>query len=394
MAVPDCPAGGVGVDAWVGDGSFSSPSLSWVTLSENGGDDCERGGGLLVTSTSPTTTTKAVTVEGHTSTKGDYGAPQNAAGVGARDAQAADRVIRLSGCVVRNNSALLGGGIAVSPGLSPSFSGLSSSSLMLPAGVAFPTEPREKSQKFLLRETTTIVRRGGNEQLTSSSVDSETATPMDDVGFQRSGSTSPVVSDQSQEARTLLAASTGARSNGKAAALLGFVIDGGTVIEENRAASGGGIWASGAAVTVTDGGGEVSIRGNIAEGLREGCVEEVREKKRPKHACHELAAPAFVFVPESVPWMNFQHNRTRRGDLGRTHDLTPGFRYREPVATVFHVSQPIPVASLFDAASLVNRALLSSALSYGHLLSVAGHLTRARRSLTVRRPSFSAIRRK
>lgn len=274
----------MGVDAWVGDGVVSSPSLSWVTLSGNGGDECERGGGLLVTSTSPTTAAATTTTDDTTES-----ARQEIAGeevphkvVGraeGRHGQTAGAVLTLSGCVVRNNTALLGGGIAVSPEPPLSFSGPSPPATFPTGASSSETEPAEYSPNFFLRETTTTTpaRHGGNDQRTTSTLDDDTITPITDVGVRRSGSASPAEAYRAQERLAALESSAGARNSGVAAELLGLVMDRGTIVEENRAAFGGGIWASGAAVTAMGGGGGLSIRGNIAEGLREGCVEEVTD---------------------------------------------------------------------------------------------------------------------
>ncbi|CAN0223664.1 unnamed protein product, partial [Ectocarpus sp. 12 AP-2014] len=126
LTVADCPAGGVGVEAWAGDDPYSSPVLSSVTVAGNGGDTCEKGGGVFVTSAS--------SEEERGSVSGDTART----GGGYQTVPA----LTVSGCVIRNNTARSGGGMAVSS---------APASLLLaprPRAAPVPPESAENSSKF------------------------------------------------------------------------------------------------------------------------------------------------------------------------------------------------------------------------------------------------------
>eukprot|EP00903_Cladosiphon_okamuranus_P016015 g14787.t1 len=223
LTVTDCPAGGVGVDVWPQreNDPFSSPSLVSVALVGNGGDGdergdepgCEKGGGLLVTATTTTKKPIAPLEAGAGAEEGvaaAAGAPllkigEQGQGHGQEEGHGPAvpaLALSLSGCIVRNNTARLGGGIAIDPAASPSW-----------------------AARFL-------------------------PGSLEAAGMVEKGPT----------------------SEGGGAAVLSVVLSGATEVSENLATSGGGLWASGAAVALV--GGKVVVRGNVAGVLEGSCGEE------------------------------------------------------------------------------------------------------------------------
>lgn len=161
----DCPGGGVGVEPWPSGDSIARPSLSSVTLKGNGKQqDCQMGGGLYV---------------GIAAAAADSPAPGSRGYEGAT----VTNTVTVTDCIVTNNTAQLGGGIAVGV-----FSNASS------------------------------------------------------------------LTEVSEEAGAV-------------------AIGGKTVIAGNQATSGGGIWASGARISIVRGG--VFVKDNVACGVKERCEEEV-----------------------------------------------------------------------------------------------------------------------
>lgn len=267
----DCPAGGVGVDVWPGKETdpYSSPSLRSVTLVGNGGDGgdggdggCAKGGGLLVTATatkpspssflsSPIETggggEEGVAAEGATGATSGQGQEGHGPGVSALSLS-----LSLSGCTIRNNTARSGGGIAIGPVTTAS----SSSSSSPPAARVSPPSL-------------------GTAEKPAAAV---AVAFLDGVppGRQQSGGTAPITGSQGVPDRApgVPTAETSSEGGG---VLLSVVLDGATVVAENRATSGGGVWASGAAVSAV--GGQVVVRGNVVGGLEDGCGEEVGWEK-------------------------------------------------------------------------------------------------------------------
>lgn len=286
----DCPAGGVGVDVWAAkDGDpFSSPSLTSVTLEGNGGDGdedgCEKGGGLLVTATTTTaSTTAAATLEtggggaGEKSVaaSGGGGAPVQTAGQERQDGgphgQAAPLLsLSLSGCTLRNNTARLGGGIAIGPATSSS-PPLSLSSVSLETAETVENPP---TSAVPLDEVPTARRQEGGGETPNPG---GTAAAGGGSGPDSAGGTVSMAGSRvlpGGRARGCPAAENSSEGGG---VVLSVVMDGATVVSGNRATSGGGVWAKGAAVSAV--GGKVVVRGNVAGVLEESCGEEVGGKR-------------------------------------------------------------------------------------------------------------------
>lgn len=231
----DCPAGGVGVDAWAGDDPFSSPVLSSVTVAGNGGDTCEKGGGVFVTATA--------SEEGGGSVSGDTAR--------TRGGYQTVPALTVSGCVIRNNTARSGGGMAVSS---------APPSLLLTSrpGPPVPPESAENSSKF---PDVAAAKRPVEEEASSL------------AGETRSSNHLERTSPNTRRGGALVGTSAEAEGSSGGGSLLSVAVNGGTVFSENRATSGGGVWASGVAVSAVGG---VVVRDNVAGGLLEGCGEEVR----------------------------------------------------------------------------------------------------------------------
>lgn len=221
---------------WSGDDDLSSPAtLNFVTIDGNGGDSCEKGGGLYATT---------VAESGVSMRK------KGADGIGERGDSSDPLLLTVSGCVIANNTAQQGGGIAVD---------LSSTSLS-PWSLSPPASPDERTLPHI-----SGVERGLKVQ---PSGDDGRETGRRDIvealeSIPRKGGI-PYVS------RPVLMA--GSLSEG---GVSGVVINGPTVVSGNRATSGGGVWASGMAVSAVGGG--VVVRGNVAGGMADGCADEVSE---------------------------------------------------------------------------------------------------------------------
>lgn len=228
---------------WSGDGAGASPaSLSFVTITGNGEDSCEKGGGLYAT-----TTAAAVVAEEEEEEDGVSMRKREAGGMKDRGDGSGPLLLTVSGCVIVNNTAQLGGGIAVGPSSTTS----SPWSLRLPAG------PVEMPPPHLAEA------EGGREAQPGGRSGGETATVFETTP--RNGGTPHGLP------QVLITPSSAGGGES------GVVIDGPTLAAENRATSGGGVWVSGMAVSVLGGG--VVVRGNIAGGMADGCGDEVRGVK-------------------------------------------------------------------------------------------------------------------
>lgn len=243
---------------WSGDGAGSSPaSLSFVTITGNGEDSCERGGGLYATAAAAAEGKDEVSMgkreAGETREMGDGSGPL---------------LLVVSACVVVNNTAQLGGGIAVSP-----FSTASS-----PWSLSSPAAPMEIPPPHLAEAG------GGREAQPSGGSGGETAKVF---GPSPRNAVSPPV--------LMAPGSTGEGESG-------VVIDGPTVVSQNIATSGGGVWVSGVALSALGGG--VVVRGNIARGMADGCGDEVRERERgrgqDRDRDRDRLIPAITFSAGSV----------------------------------------------------------------------------------------------
>ncbi|CAM9770723.1 unnamed protein product, partial [Laminaria digitata] len=235
LTVTGCPAGGVGVDMWPGDGAGSSPaSLDFVTIAGNGEDSCERGGGLYATAA-------AASEEDSGDSMRKREADETREGGDGSDPV----LLTVSGCVIVNNTAQLGGGIAIGPSSTTS-SLWSLSSPATPVGIPPPH--------------LTQAREGREAQRSGSGGGGKTVSVFEP---------SPRNAGTAHVSRPVLMV----RSSG-GGGFSGVVIDGPTRVSENRATSGGGVWASGVAVSAL--GGEVVVRGNVAGGMAEGCGDEKR----------------------------------------------------------------------------------------------------------------------
>ena len=256
------------------DDPFSSPSLISVKLVGNGGDGgeddgCEKGGGLLVTATATTTATSLEAGAGGE----DRAAVSGGGGGGGRDpAQAGGRgregrgqaaapslllSLSLSGCTFRNNTARLGGGIAIGPA--------KSSPVFLETAETVEEPP------------TTVVALDGVPAARSyegeETPDPGGAAAAGGGGGSGSGGRASIAAGSRVVLGGKPGGPAGEHSSEGGGVVLSVVLDGATVVSENRATSGGGVWAKGAAVSAV--GGKVVVRGNVAGVLEESCGEEV-----------------------------------------------------------------------------------------------------------------------
>lgn len=224
----DCPAGGVGVELWSGDDSSSaSASLTMVTLTGNGGDRCERGGGLLIV----------------------YDGKGFSTGNG-RDMeegfQSGASLLTVSNCTISNNTAQVGGGIAIGPTLPSSHTldvtGTGARPPTFSSQIAHRTGNHPEPPRYLL---------GANE------------IKANGIGLElpAADGLSGDVSTAELRPRTWDAMNTR------------VVLEESTTVSDNHATHGGGIWVAGAMLSAVDDG--VLIRGNTAGGLLEGCLDEV-----------------------------------------------------------------------------------------------------------------------
>lgn len=247
---------------WPGDGAGSPPaSLSFVTITGNGEDGCEKGGGLYATAAAAAAGRDEVSMRkkeaDETRERGDGSGPL---------------LLAVSGCVIVNNTAQLGGGIAVGP----SSTTLSPWSLSSPAAQMEMPPPHPAEAE------------GGQEAQPSGSSGGETAKVF---GPSPRSAWTPHVSPP-----VLLTPSWADEGES------GVVIDGPTVVAENMATSGGGVWVSGVAVSALGGG--VVVRGNIARGMADGCGDEVRGRNRcrgrDRDRDRDRLIPAFTFSAGSA----------------------------------------------------------------------------------------------
>lgn len=264
----DCPAGGVGVDLSPdsGDRLSASPvsiSLSSVKILENGGDACQQGGGLYVT----------VTSSGRSSRQAGAGSGEEGAGGGGTDYS----VLTVSGCLIANNTADLGGGIAVVPSISRSFTAPSPETGVNLVGRNYDGMPRRRGP---------LDTGQGEESVHHAEDDQRADLPkkLDDATrlltplraqtqVLPTESFPPKIEDEtSLRDRSTLPDDHDTQPQSIESSSVQVVLDEGTVLLGNRAASGGGVWASRAAVSVVGG---ALVKGNVARGMKEGCGEEV-----------------------------------------------------------------------------------------------------------------------
>ena len=237
----------MGVELWPPGNSSTtrsaspSPSLSYVTLEGNGAHDCDMGGGLYVTFAAAAADESRKGIEEAEFGEGTGGDNDNAGSSGAAATTAAVAVapstmtspdtvmVAVAGCLVSNNTARLGGGIAVEGTLPSSLPSLSTvnASLFRPGTPGRDGRPGAVTERVEGKEGARFAAAG------------------------------PIV-----------------RVPGASETLGGVSIKGSTVVAGNQAVSGGGVWASGARVYAVGGG--VVVRNNVAEGLTKGCGEEVR----------------------------------------------------------------------------------------------------------------------
>ena len=243
---------------WSGDGAgFSPASLRFVTIAGNGEGNCERGGGLYATAAVAAAEDDGVFMRereaDETRESGDGSGPL---------------LLTVSGCVIVNNTAQLGGGIAVG----------ASSTTSSPSSLSSPAALVEIPPPYLADAG------GGREAQPSGSGGGQTAE-VSEPSPRNAGM--PHVSPP-----VLLAP----RSAGEGES--GIVIDGPTLVSGNRATSGGGVWVSGMAVSALGGG--VVVRGNIAGGMADGCGDEVREQDRDRDRDRAGPFPAITLSAASI----------------------------------------------------------------------------------------------
>lgn len=268
---------------WSGDGAGASPaSLSFVTITGNGEDSCEKGGGLYATAAAASAEEEEE--DGVSMRK------READGTRERSDGSGPLLLAVSGCVIVNNTAQLGGGIAVDP----------PSTTSSPWSLRSPAAPVEIPPPHLAEAG------GGREAQPSGRGGGETPKVFETTP--RNGGTPHVLPQV-----VITPSSAGGGESG-------VVIDGQTLVAENRATSGGGVWVSGMAVSALGGG--VVVRGNIAGGMADGCGDEVRGENFEVEIEVEIWIDSF---PQSHSRQEASTGRTRSGR--RWHQRRPAHLY-------------------------------------------------------------------